>query len=82
MLSVSGVNQVQSTFASDFAAGTPWTAQPAPAPGPPSPPDKPPYTQLQEPCISPAVNAQSGLPPRDPATMAAPPQGTQPPSAG
>jgi hypothetical protein len=31
---------------------------------------------LQMPCIAPAINPGSGLPPRDPNAVAAPPQGT------
>lgn len=79
VLSVTGVNQVQTTFATDFAAGTPWPS--GGVPGPPAPPTPaagttPSFSQLQMPCIAPAINPDSGLPPRDPNAVAAPPQGT------
>ncbi len=83
VLSVSGVNQVQTTFASDYAAGAAWPNNVPAPPTPPTPPTTPgnaTFVNAQQlPCISPAISPDSGLPPRDPSAPAAPPQGTAAP---
>jgi phosphatidylserine/phosphatidylglycerophosphate/cardiolipin synthase-like enzyme len=84
LLSVSGMNQIMTSFASDRATGNAWTTQTLPK----SQQQATPATlinSIQLPCIPKAYtasgsnkqstpNAQSGLPTRDPANVAAPPQ--------
>jgi len=84
VLSVSGVNQVQTAFAKDYSAGAPWPAGGVTPPAAPHTPKATPanaalVNQVQLPCIAPAINPASGLPPRDPNGPVAPPQGTNAP---
>ncbi len=86
LLSVSGLNQVMTSFAKDRATGKAWTTQTLPSSK--NEQQATPATlvnSIQLPCIPKAFtangsnkqatpNAASGLPTRDPATIAAPPQ--------